>query len=80
MELTNREKEMLMMFGCINRTNTHKRLGLACMTITDPISKAAACSLRNKIYELPCDIWYRHIYCRTKEEMRVLDRGFDDAA
>ena len=43
MELTIREKEMLMMFGCMNRTNTHKRLGLACMTITDPLSKKLAC-------------------------------------
>ena len=69
MELTIREKEMLMMFGCMNRTNTHKRLGLACMTITDPISKAAAYSLKNKIFELPCDIWSRHIYCRVKNEL-----------
>ena len=69
MELSIREKEMLFMFGCMNRELTYKRLGLACATITDPLFKAAVCSLRNKIYEMPCDICYRHLYCRTKSEL-----------
>ena len=80
MELTIREKEVLNVFGCMNYEATMKRLGLACALMVDPLTKASACSLRNKLAEIPCDIWYRHIYCRTKEEMRVLDRGFDDAA
>lgn len=71
MELTNREKEMLMMFGCMNRANTHKRLGLACMTITDPFYKGSVCSLRNKLANISCDIWYRHLYCRTKKELLI---------
>ena len=49
MELTIREKEVLNVFGCMNYEATMKRLGLAC-------------SLRNKLAEIPCDIWYRHIY------------------
>lgn len=74
MELSIREKEMLFMFGCINRELTCKRLGLACATITDPLFKAAVCSLRNKIYEMPCDIWYRHLYYRTKSELSEVAR------
>ena len=73
MELTMREKEILIMFGCPDRTNTHKRLAIGCSFITDPLSKAAACSLRNKIYELPCDRWYTWLYCRIKEELSELD-------
>ena len=49
MKLTMREKEMLVMFGCENRKLTHQRLGLACICITDVLSKAAVNSLRNKI-------------------------------
>ena len=79
MELTMREKEMLVMFGDVNRVNTHKRLGVGCAYMTDPISKAAACSLRNKIYELPCDKWYTWLYCRTKEELSDLN-GKGEAA
>lgn len=51
MKLTMREKEMLVMFGCENRKLTHQRLGLACICITDVLSKAAvnsACSLTKK--------------------------------
>ena len=68
MVLTNREKEVLNEFGCMNYEATMKRLGLACALMVDPLAKASACSLRNKLAEIPCDIWYRHIYCRTKDE------------
>ena len=61
------------MFGCMNRELTYKRLGLACATITNPLSKATVCSLRNKIYEMPCDIWYRQLYCRTKSELSEVE-------
>ena len=79
MELTMREKEMLIMFGDTNRANTHTRLTIGCVNMTDPISKAVACSLRNKIYELPCDKWYTWLYCRTKEELSNLN-GKGEAA
>ena len=79
MELTMREKEILIMFGDTNRANTHKRLGMGCAYMIDPLSKAAACSLRNKIYELPCDKWYIWLYCRTKEELNDLN-GKGEAA
>lgn len=69
MELTIREKEVLNVFGCMNYEATMKRLGLACALMVDPLTKASACSLRNKLAEVPCDIWYRHIYCRTREEL-----------
>ena len=79
MELSMREKEMLVMFGSIDRKATHTRLTRACTVITDGLYKAAACSLRNKLYELPSDKWYTEIYCRTKEELSDLN-GKGDAA
>ena len=69
MELTIREKEVLNVFGCMNYEATMKRLGLACALMVDPLTKASACSLRNKLAEIPCDIWYRHIYCRAREDL-----------
>lgn len=30
-----------------------KRLGLACALMVDPLTKASACSLRNKLSEIP---------------------------
>lgn len=69
MELTIREKEVLNVFGCMNYEATMKRLGLACALMVDPLAKASACSLRNKLAEVPCDIWYRHIYYRAREEL-----------
>ena len=78
MELTIREKEVLNVFGCMNYEATMKRLGLACTLMVDPLTKVSACSLRNKLAEVPCDIWYRHIYCRVKAEM--LRSEFDGEA
>ena len=69
MNLTEREKEVLNVFGCMNYQATMKRLGIVCALVVDPITKVSVCSLRNKLAELPCDIWYRHIFCRTREEM-----------
>ena len=73
MNLTEREKEVLNVFGCMNYQATMKRLGLVCGLIVDPLTKANTCSLRNKLADLPCDIWYRHIYCRTREELCGVD-------
>ncbi len=69
MELTGREKKMLVMFGCFNRKRTHERLGTACMLITEPVSKAAACSLRNKLHAIGNDRRYIKLYCRVLEEL-----------
>ncbi len=69
MELTGREKEMLVMFGCFNRKWTHERLGVACMLIMEPVSKAAACSLRNKLHAIGNDRRYIKLYCRVLEEL-----------
>ena len=69
MQLTEREKEMLVLFGCFNRKQTHERLGRACMLITEPACKAAACSLRNKLHAIGNDRRYIKLYCRVLEEL-----------
>lgn len=74
MELTIREKEVLNVFGCMNYEATMKRLGLACAIMVDPLTKASACSLRNKLAEVSCDIWYRYLYCRIREECNSIER------
>ena len=74
MELTIREKAVLNVFGCMNYEATMKRLGLACVLMVDPLTKASACSLRNKLAEVSCDIWYRHLYCRIREECNSIER------
>lgn len=73
MNLTQREKEVLNVFGCMNYEATMKRLGLACALMVDPLTKASAYSLRNKLADIPCDIWYRHLYCRNREELLAID-------
>ncbi len=69
MQLTGKEKEMLVMFGCFNRKQTHERLGRACMLITEPTSKAAACSLRNKLHAIGNDRRYAKLYCQVLAEL-----------
>lgn len=75
MNLTMREKEMLVMFGCENQKLTHQRLGLACIWITDVLSKVAANRLRNKINNIPCDGWYIEMYHNAKEELDYSSNG-----
>jgi len=58
MELTIREKEVLNIFGCMNYEATMKRLGLACTLMVDPLTKTSAYTLRKKLSDIPCDIWY----------------------
>lgn len=74
MNLTRREKEILNIFGNMNYEATIKKLGMACALMVDPLTKASASSLRNELLELPCDSWYRRIYCRIKKEMCNTDK------
>ena len=67
MKLTEREKEMLVMFGELGRKQTLERLGRACWLITDPGQKAVTCRLRYKVHEMDGKT-YTRIYCRVKEE------------
>lgn len=69
MKLTIREKEMLVMFGCENRKLMHQRLGLACICITDVLSKAAVNGLRNRISSISCDERYIKIYHNVKRSI-----------
>lgn len=69
MQLTEREKEMLVLFGCFNRKQTHERLGRACMLITEPASKAATCNLRNKLHAIGDNRSYSKLYYRVLEEL-----------
>ena len=71
MNLTEREKEILNVYGCMNYQETMKRLGFAIALMVDPLTKVSACSLRNKLAHLPCDIWYRHVFCRIREEISI---------
>lgn len=64
MKLTMREKEMLVMFGCENRKLTHQRLGLACICITDVLSKAVANNLQNIINSIPYDSCFYVSTCK----------------
>ena len=67
MKLTEREKEMLVMFGEFSRKETLERLGAACKLITDPDRKAVTCGLRYKVHKMDGRL-YTRIYCRVKEE------------
>ena len=50
MELSMREKELLIMFGSERRLDTHKRLQNAILYMTDSLYKASATALWNKLY------------------------------
>ena len=50
MELSMREKELLIMFGSERRLDTHKRLQNAIPYMTDSLYKASATALWNKLY------------------------------
>ena len=50
MELSMREKELLIMFGSERRLDTHKRLQNAILYMTDFLYKVAATGLWNKLY------------------------------
>ena len=67
--LTDEEKEVLYVYGSPILEDTHKRLGMACALMVDPITKAAACSLRNKLAEMTCSLAYFHLFASVREEL-----------
>ena len=67
--LTDEEKEVLYVYGSQILKDTHKRLGMACALMVDPITKAAACSLRNKLAEMTCSQAYFQLYASVREEL-----------
>lgn len=67
--LTEGEKEVLYVYGSSGLSDTHKRLGMACMHMVDPITKANACSLRNKLAEMTCQYAYYCMYASVREEL-----------
>ena len=67
--LTEEEKEVLYVYGSPILKDTHKRLGMACALMVDPVTKAAACSLRNKLAEMTCQFAYYCMYASVREEL-----------
>ena len=70
--LTDEEKEVLYVYGSPVLKDTHKRLGMARAFMVDPITKAATCSLRNKLAEMTCSLAYFHLYASVREELSDL--------
>lgn len=62
MELSMREKELLIMFGSERRLDTHKRLQNAIPYMTDSLYKASATALWNKLYNNISDSQYIRMY------------------
>lgn len=79
MELSMREKEMLVMFGSERRLDTHKRLQNAIPYMTDSLYKVAATALWNKLYNDISDDQYILMYWRTRAELSDI-RYSGDAA
>jgi hypothetical protein len=69
MEFTEREKHILYVYGCRNYKLTMERLGCVCALMVDPLEKASACSLRNKLSEIHCEKWYVITYSLIREEL-----------
>jgi len=69
MVFTREEKEVLYVYGCPSLANTRRRLGMACMLMVDPVTKANACSLRNKLAGIDCQLRYYFIYAEVREEL-----------
>lgn len=67
--LTDEEKEVLYVYGSPIIKDTHKRLGMACALMVDPVTKVAACSLRNKLAEMTCQFAYYCMYASVREEL-----------
>lgn len=72
MRLTEEEKEVLFVYGCPCYENTIKRLGMACALMVDPMTKANANSLRNKIVDLISQKDYYNVYAAVREELGEL--------
>lgn len=74
MELSMREKELLVMFGSERRLDTHNRLQNAIPYMTDSLYKVAATALSatalwNKLYNNISDSQYMLMYWRTRAEL-----------
>lgn len=68
-KLTEGEKEVLYVYGSPILKDTHNRLGMACALMVYSITKADACSLRNKLAEITCPFAYYHMYASVREEL-----------
>lgn len=79
MELSMREKELLVMFGSERRLDTHKRLQNAISYMTDSLYKVSATALWNKLYNNISDSQYVLMYWRTQVELSGI-RYSGDAA
>ena len=79
MELSMREKELLIMFGSERRLDTHKRLQNAIPYMIDSLYKVAATALWNKLYNNISDSQYIRMYWRTRAELSGI-RYSGDAA
>lgn len=69
MELSMREKELLIMFGSERRLDTNKRLQNAIPYMTDSLYKVDAVALWNKLYNNISDSQYILMYWRTRAEL-----------
>lgn len=69
MELSMREKELLIMFGSERRLDAHKRLQNAIPYMTDSLYKVAATALWNKLYNNISDSQYVLMYWCTRAEL-----------
>lgn len=69
MELSMREKELLVMFGSERRLDTHKRLQNAIPYMTHSLYKVTATALWNKLYNNISDSQYMLMYWHTRAEL-----------
>ncbi len=69
MELSMREKELLIMFGSERRLDAHKRLQNAISYMTDSLYKVVATALWNKLYNNISDSQYVLMYWCTRAEL-----------
>ena len=79
MELSMREKELLIMFENERRLDTHKRLQNAIPYMTDFLYKVAATDLWNKLYNNISDSQYMLMYWRTRAELSEIRYSGDVA-
>ena len=79
MELSMREKELLIMFGSERRLDTHKRLQNAIPYMTDFLYKASATALWNKLYNNISDEQYILTYWSIRAELYGISYSRDAA-
>lgn len=80
MELSMREKELLIMFGSERRLDTHKRLQNAIPYMIDSLYKVAATALWNKLYNNICDSQYVLMYWSTRAELSGIESNISRRA